>query len=114
MNTGRQATLFSQSNYESHNKERVPDESPETRLLSSREEDSNLRSLGYEPGELPLLHPATFLWRCRLTAPPIAVPLRRPSAQREPGSLFSMHAEWEPALPDLTSIWPSPPFLLYA
>ena len=25
-----------------------------------REEDSNLRPLGYEPNELPLLHPAMF------------------------------------------------------
>ena len=26
-----------------------------------REQDSNLRPLGYEPNELPLLHPAMFL-----------------------------------------------------
>ena len=30
-----------------------------------REEDSNLRPLGYEPNELPLLHPA--ICECKIT-----------------------------------------------
>ena len=31
-----------------------------------REEDSNLRPLGYEPNELPLLHPAMYrFYRCK-------------------------------------------------
>ena len=31
-----------------------------TTFASWREEDSNLRPLGYEPNELPLLYPAMF------------------------------------------------------
>ena len=36
-----------------------------------RGQDSNLRPLGYEPNELPLLHPATKLLGCE-PDPPVA------------------------------------------
>ena len=35
-------------------------------FLLLRRQDSNLRPLGYEPNELPLLHSAIFfLWGCK-------------------------------------------------
>ena len=41
-------------------KKNAPDKAGSVVLVWLRGQDSNLRPLGYEPNELPLLHPATL------------------------------------------------------
>ena len=61
LNTG---LLLCAHNAEGENEKRIRKKFPDS--FWWREEDSNLRPLGYEPNELPLLHPAMYrFYRCK-------------------------------------------------
>jgi hypothetical protein len=65
-----------------------------------RGRDSNPRPLGYEPNELPLLHPASSCPAPAFTLPP---PIRGPGAPATASPPTGLPLQYSPALPRVTT-----------